>query len=143
MGHSRPASLAAGPIYSGTTPILRSYTVPNDAAAAAATTTFPRFLLILWFFCIPAFFTLLAIRSFSPAENMTLLCFVRTPWNRKAARLTKTQVLAASLLPAALAAPALESGAATLQKRKYVIHKGAANELHWPSVDRWVSFDEL
>src|SRR6202012_2276202 len=61
-----------------------------------------------------------------------------------ATRLTDlAQVLAASLLPTALAAPSSERIPVALQKRKYVIHKGAANEPHWPSMESWVSFNEL
>ena len=52
-------------------------------------------------------------------------------------------MLACSLLPAALAAPSAQRGTAALEKRKYIIHKGAANEAHWPSIETWVSFDDL
>jgi hypothetical protein len=45
-------------------------------------------------------------------------------------------------LSATLAAPTVGGGAA-LEKRKYIIHKGAANEAHWPGVESWVSLDEL
>jgi hypothetical protein len=30
-----------------------------------------------------------------------------------------------------------------LQKRKYIIHKGAAQEAHWPAVSEWVDFNTL